>query len=82
VILEPSGRLYNPEKGHLVGSSATLLGCMNHLAATGFFSLDDLLALGFYHPLRLIGFDPTAVKAAGKLLYDPDQRLFSYQIFL
>ena len=36
VILEPTGRLHNPAKGCLVGSSATMLTCMNHLASLGF----------------------------------------------
>jgi len=31
VVLEDSGRLYDPATGYLVGSSATMLECMNHL---------------------------------------------------
>jgi N-acetylglucosamine-6-phosphate deacetylase len=77
VILESSGRLYNPEKGHLVGSSATLLKCMNHLAAAGFLSPDELMVLGFDHPLRLINFDLNDLKAESKLFYDQEQKIFS-----
>jgi N-acetylglucosamine-6-phosphate deacetylase len=63
-VLEPSGRLYNPEKACLVGSTATMLQCMNHLAAQGVYSLDDLLTVGFYNPLRLIGLTPAQVRPA------------------
>ncbi len=69
-VLEPSGRLYNPKKGNLVGSSMTLLQCMNHLAYLGFWSLPDLLALGFYNPLRLLGLEPESIPAKDRLIYD------------
>jgi N-acetylglucosamine-6-phosphate deacetylase len=61
-VLEPSGRLYNPEKACLVRSTATMLQCMNRLAALGVYGLDDLLAVGFYGPLRLIGLTPAQVR--------------------
>ena len=60
-VLEPSGRLYNPEKDCLVGSSATMLQCMNHLAALDVCSREELLDAGFYAPLRVIGVLPSAV---------------------
>jgi len=68
-ILEESGRLHNPSKGCLVGSSATLLQCMSHLASLGFLSLEDMLAIGFYNPLRLIGVNP-------ELIPHPDNKLY------
>jgi len=76
-ILEESGRLINPEKQCLVGSSATILQCMNHLASLGFLSLNDLLAMGFTNPLRLIGADPAGVRGRTGLSYDDDRRSFS-----
>ncbi|MFO7696178.1 MAG: N-acetylglucosamine-6-phosphate deacetylase [Anaerolineae bacterium] len=60
-VLEPSGRLYNPDKDCLVGSSATILACMNHLASLNANTLDELLAAGYYTPLRLIGIAPASV---------------------
>ncbi len=60
-VLEPDGRLHNPEKQCLVGSSATMVECMNVLHALGCFSLDDLLRIGFYNPLQLIGTDPAEI---------------------
>jgi len=61
VMLEDSGRLYDPATGYLVGSSATMLDCMNYLASLNIVSLDDLCALGFYNPLKLIGLSPEGI---------------------
>ncbi len=54
-VLEPDGRLHNPDKQCLVGSSATLLDCMNVLHRLGLFTLEELLNIGFRNPLALIG---------------------------
>jgi N-acetylglucosamine-6-phosphate deacetylase len=70
IILEKSGRIYNPESGYLVGSGSTMLQCMNHLASLGFLSEEELISLGFYNPLRLIDVDPAKLKAKTKLKYD------------
>ena len=55
ILLEASGKLHNPDKQCLVGSSATMMQCMNHLASLGILSAEELLAVGFHNPLRLIG---------------------------
>ncbi len=57
-ILEPSGRLYNPEKQCLVGSTATMRDCMDVLAGLGLLSREELVRVGLVNPLRLIGLDP------------------------
>jgi N-acetylglucosamine-6-phosphate deacetylase len=75
-VLEESGRLHNPEKQCLVGSSATMLQCMNHLASLGLLSLDELLAVGFLNPLGLIGVDPTDIHAEFELLWDDGTATF------
>lgn len=54
-ILDPSGRLYNPATGYLVGSSATMKQCMDHLASLNILSADELDAVGYANPLKLIG---------------------------
>jgi len=54
VVLEPGGRIWNPEGQHLVGSSACLLDCMNYLAGLGVFSESELWQVGFHNPLALI----------------------------
>lgn len=61
VILEASGRLYNPETGYLVGSSSTMLDCMNYLLSLDLLSFEELIDVGFYNPLQLIDVDPSMV---------------------
>jgi len=76
VVLEESGRLYNPTGGHLVGSSATMLQCMNHLASLKLVSCDELLAMGFYNPLKLIGVDAQDVSKGRNIWFDEKQEFF------
>jgi N-acetylglucosamine-6-phosphate deacetylase len=54
VVLEPGGRIWNPRGQHLVGSSACMLECMNHLASLGVFSESELWQVGFHNPLAII----------------------------
>ena len=76
-ILEESGLLHNPDKGCLVGSSSTILECMNHLASLGLLTLEELMEVGYYNPLRLIGIDPAEVPTEPHLLYDEELKGFS-----
>lgn len=71
-VLEASGRLYSPEKDCLVGSSATMLECMNHLALLDIYAFDELLALGYYNPLELIGVPQSTIRRipGTELVYD------------
>jgi N-acetylglucosamine-6-phosphate deacetylase len=57
-VLEPSGRLYNPDTGYLVGSSATLLDCVNYLASLNIVTPDEITEMAFHNPLRLLNIDP------------------------
>ncbi|WP_372634949.1 N-acetylglucosamine-6-phosphate deacetylase [Fodinibius sp.] len=61
VILEESGRLYNPETGYLVGSSSTMLDCMNYLGSLDLLTDDELMQVGFFNPLQLIDVDSPVV---------------------
>lgn len=61
VVLEESGLLHNPQTGYLVGSSSTMIDCMNYLLSLELLELDELLNLGFYNPLRLIDIDPLLI---------------------
>jgi N-acetylglucosamine-6-phosphate deacetylase len=54
-VLEPSGRLYNPEKQCLVGSTATMRDCIEVLASLDLLTPAELRAVGHDNPLRLIG---------------------------
>ncbi|MGH9340044.1 MAG: N-acetylglucosamine-6-phosphate deacetylase [Acidobacteriota bacterium] len=55
VVLEESGKLWNPEKNCLAGSSASMMECMNHLAAISSLREDELWLVGYRNPLALIG---------------------------
>ncbi|MBM4018602.1 MAG: N-acetylglucosamine-6-phosphate deacetylase [Planctomycetes bacterium] len=76
VVLEPSGRLHMPERGCLAGSSATILQCMNHLASLGLLRLEELQAVGFHNPLRIIGARPEEVRSPRQVAFDPAARRF------
>lgn len=54
VVLEESGRIWNPKGNHLVGSSACMLDCLNWLASVTSLSESDLWQVGYYNPLGLI----------------------------
>jgi N-acetylglucosamine-6-phosphate deacetylase len=52
--LEPSGLLHNPKLNCLVGSSATLVECLDYAKSLGLFTQADLVKLFYENPLRLI----------------------------
>ena len=79
VILEETGRLYDPATGYMVGSSATMLQCMNYLASLNLVSIDELIAMGFYNPLKLIGLGPEDVTPGRDVWFDKKKRVFSLQ---
>jgi len=78
-ILDKTGRIYNPRTGYLVGSSATMLDCMNHLASLNLVDFDDWMAMAFHNPLRLIGIEPSQLPAGTKVRFDEDQSRFYMQ---
>ena len=53
VVIEPSGRLWHPERQCLVGSGATLAQCAAHLARLG-YSAAAIATLTHDNPARLI----------------------------
>ncbi|MBD3239943.1 MAG: amidohydrolase family protein [Chitinivibrionales bacterium] len=75
-VLDEHGKLYNPRKGCLVGSSATMLQCMNYLASLGLVTLDDLLAMGYYNPLKLLDIDTASIRLRTRLSYCTTTQLF------
>ena len=58
VILEEDGYLHEAQGPYLAGSSSTMLQCMNYLASLRLLDLEDLIQIGFYNPLRIIGAEP------------------------
>jgi len=55
VLLEESGRLWNPVGQHLVGSSSCMMQCMNYLASLDLMREEDLYQVGYHNPLNLLG---------------------------
>ena len=62
VVIEPNGYLHNPAKRCLVGSSATITGCVKVLCTIAELTPEDIVRLTFDNPLRLIGVDPATIK--------------------
>ena len=54
-ILEENGLFHNPEKGCLVGSSASVSICMKYIASLGILTDEELDKVGYYNPLKAIG---------------------------
>ena len=79
VVLEESGRLYNSDSGYLAGSSATMFECMNYLSSLKLLSDEELLEVGFFNPLKLIGIDPELIQPTRKILFDEKRKVFSLQ---
>ena len=77
VVLEASGRVYNPQRDCLAGAGMDMPAAMNHLASLGFLTEADLLALGFYNPLRLMGVDAARLPSGTKLSYNRERSEFS-----
>lgn len=61
VQLEESGLLHNPATGYLVGSSSTMIDCMNYLSSLCILNISELFELGFYNPLRLLDIKPSQI---------------------
>lgn len=78
VVLEKTGRIINPARQCLAGSSATMMQCMNYLARLGWLDLDGLTAAGFHNPLRLTGVEPSSFAGPGSLYFDGDKKAFFY----
>lgn len=76
-VLEKTGRLYNPEKQCLVGSSFNMLMSMNFLASLGFLSPDDLAAVGFRNPLAFLGLKPADIAAGEAVVFNETSRQFA-----
>jgi N-acetylglucosamine-6-phosphate deacetylase len=76
VVLEDNGLLHNPATGYMAGSSATMLDCVNHLAALDLVSTRELVAMAFDNPLRLIGVESGRIRELSNVQFDEQRRLF------
>ena len=75
-VLEESGRLWDEVTGYLAASSATMLQCMNYLASLNLLTKDELVSMGFYNPLKLIGLDADDVTPGRDIWFDEERRIF------
>jgi N-acetylglucosamine-6-phosphate deacetylase len=75
VVVNEAGRIYSEHSQGLAGSHATMLACMNHLAAQGLLSETELWRVGAGNQLDLLGLDvadlPTA--EAPKVMFEGDR---------
>jgi len=78
VVLEESGRLFDPETGYLVGSAATILQCMNYLASLGLVNPTELITMAYGNPLKLIGLAPKDVANGRDIFFDEKLSLFRF----
>lgn len=76
VMLEETGLLHDPKTGYLAGSSATMLECMGHLASLDLVSTDELVTMGFYNPLKLIGLRPSDLGRGRDIYFDEENKTF------
>ena len=54
-VLEPNGLYHNPEKGCLVGSSASMRDCVKHLRSLDLLSEAEIEMVSRTNPLKMIG---------------------------
>ena len=76
VVLEETGLLHDPVTGYLAGSSAVMLECMNHLASLDLVGTDELIAMGYHNPLKLIGLSPSAIGSGREIYFDTQSKAF------
>lgn len=76
VVLEEDGFLHCADRPCLAGSSTTLFECMNHLASLSVLSVEGLLDVGFYNPLKLITVKPDELGCQTKVVWNDDLNKF------
>jgi N-acetylglucosamine-6-phosphate deacetylase len=75
-VIEENGLLHNPDKKCLVGSSATVMECANHLASLGFLSPEEVFKTAFTNPLKAIKVDPASIKTGVEYVWDESRKQF------
>jgi N-acetylglucosamine-6-phosphate deacetylase len=67
----------------MAGSSYTILQCMNYLASLDILDETALWKIGFFNPLRILGFDPGEIENRGNnLSYNSESKQFDIGIKL
>ena len=77
VVIEENGYLHNPAKKCLVGSSATITGCVKILCRIPELSGEDIVKMTLDNPLKLIGLKRSDVKSGNaRFVWDAAAREF------
>jgi N-acetylglucosamine-6-phosphate deacetylase len=78
-VLEKNGLLHNPEKKCLVGSSSTMLACINWLLGQRLLTEQETVQVGFINPLKLLKVRPASLKSQTLVNYDKRTHKFVIQ---
>jgi N-acetylglucosamine-6-phosphate deacetylase len=54
IVLEENGYLHNPQAGVMVGSSRTMLQCVNYFLSLKHTGIEDVIKMAFHNPLSLV----------------------------
>ncbi len=54
IVLEENGYLHNPQAGVMVGSSKTILQCVNHFLSLNLAGIEEVIQMAFHNPLSLV----------------------------
>ena len=79
-ILRADGLLHNPDKRCLVGSSFTILECVNWLLRKNLLNADELIEVCFKNPLRLLKIHRSRIKT--NMMVKHDKRANQYIVRL
>jgi len=63
VVISENGLIYSEKSQSLVGSHATLMECMNHLASLKLLAEAQLWQVGLVNPLKMLGLKPDRFNA-------------------
>ena len=61
------------------GSSATMFQCMNYLASLNLLREEELLKVGFYNPLALVGAELDKIKSDCSVVYNKEKNTFEIE---
>jgi N-acetylglucosamine-6-phosphate deacetylase len=70
VVIEESGLLHNPKKKCLVGSSSTIIECVNFLATQKILTPEEIIQVAFHNPLKMLGISPEEIVTGEEYVFD------------
>ena len=76
-VLRPDGLLHNPDKQCMVGSSFTMLECINWLLAQRLLTGREVIRVGFTNPLKLLKMRAASINSDVSVQYDKKNNQFT-----